>query len=294
MTIDDNSTRTLPPTVRCHVLDTGYCVALESLVIRGGAWRRVALHSLVAVIEHPIHGWLLWDTGYAPRMFDATVQWPYSLYRRATPLYIHRDLAVINQLARLGLVVGDIRRVLLSHFHADHLAGLRDFPTAEVIAHRSAFEDVAARHGMSALRRAFLPALLPDDFASRATLIADFTGPTIPQLGPTHDIFGDSSLLLVQLPGHARGQQGLLANTDRGQVLFAADSCWLTRSIRERLPPSRLTSVITDSPNSLHTTIWRLHAFAAEHPDVRIVPSHCPEAFEREVKHGLGGSRYPA
>jgi glyoxylase-like metal-dependent hydrolase (beta-lactamase superfamily II) len=288
MTNDDISTRTVAPVVRCHVLDTGYCVALESLVIRGGAWRHVALHSLVAVIEHPNHGWLLWDTGYAPRMFDATVQWPYSLYRRATPLHIRRDLAVINQLDRLGLTAGDVRRVLLSHFHADHLAGLHDFPMAEVIAHRAAFEDVATRHGMSALRRAFLPALLPDDFASRATLLTDFTGPAIPQLGPTHDIFGDGSLLLVQLPGHARGQQGLLANTDRGKVLFAADSCWLTRSIREGRPPSRLTNIIADSPNALQATIWRLHAFATEHPDVRLVPSHCPEAFEREVKQDVG------
>jgi glyoxylase-like metal-dependent hydrolase (beta-lactamase superfamily II) len=286
LTNDVDSARTPSPRVRCHVLDTGYCAALESLVVRGGAWRRVALHSLVAVIEHPVHGWLLWDTGYAPRMLDATLQWPYSLYRKATPLYIHRDLAVINQLPRLGLVAGDIRRVLLSHFHADHLAGLRDFPTAEVIAHRAAFEDVATRRGLFALRRAFLPALLPDHFASRATLISDFTGPTIPQLGPTHDIFGDGSLLLVQLPGHARGQQGLLANTSRGQVLFAADSCWLTRSIRERRPPSRLANVIADSPSALHETIGRLHAFAAGHPDVRLVPSHCPEAFEREVKHG--------
>jgi glyoxylase-like metal-dependent hydrolase (beta-lactamase superfamily II) len=220
-------------------------------------------------------------------MFDATEQWPYSLYRRATPLYIHRDLAVINQLPRLGLGVGDIQRVLLSHFHADHLAGLRDFPAAEVLAPRAAFEDVAARHGISALRRAFLPALLPDDFASRATLLADFTGRVLPHLGPTHDIFGDGSLLLVQLPGHARGQQGLLANTDRGQMLFAADSCWVTRSIREGRPPSRLANVIADSPNALQVTIGRLHAFAAEHPEVRIVPSHCPEAFAREVKRDL-------
>lgn len=289
MTNDDKSASASPPTVRCHVLDTGYCIALESIVIRGGAWRPIALHSLVAVIEHPTHGWLLWDTGYAPRMFDATAQWPYSLYRRATPLHIRRDLAVVNQLARLSLVAGDIRRVLLSHFHADHLAGLRDFPTAEVIAYRVAFEDVAGRHGMPALRRAFLPALLPDDFASRATLLTDFAGPKISQLGPTHDLFGDGSLLLVPLPGHARGQLGLLANTDRGRVLFAADSCWLTRSIRERRPPSRLANPIADSPGALHCTLWRLHVFAAEHPDVRIVPSHCPEAFEREVEHDLEG-----
>ncbi len=285
MTAGDDTLPTQIPTVRCHILDTGYCTARESHVIQGGARRRIALHSIVAVIEHPTHGWLLWDTGYAPRMLDATAHWPYSLYRLATPLYTRPDLAVVNQLARLHLAPSDIKYVLLSHFHADHLAGLRDFPTAEVIAVRAAFEDVAARRGLSALRRAFLPVLLPDDFASRATLLTEFTGPTISSLGPTHDVFGDGSLLLVQLPGHACGQQGLRANTDHGRVLFAADSCWLSRSVRECRPPSRLTNVIVDNPRALHDTISRLHAFAAEHPDVRIVPSHCPEAFAREVEH---------
>src|SRR5262245_53702803 len=66
--------------VTCHILDTGYCLAHESLVMRGGARREIACHSLVALIHHPRHGWGLWDTGYAPRMLEATARWPFSLY----------------------------------------------------------------------------------------------------------------------------------------------------------------------------------------------------------------------
>lgn len=273
-----------PPVLQCRIMDTGYCLARESHILQGGARRLVACHSLVALLRHPEHGWLLWDTGYAPRMLDVTRRLPFSLYRAATPLHIRPELAVVAQLARLGLRASDVRRVLISHFHADHIAGLRDFPDAEYIASRQAYSDVAARQSFAALRRAFIPALLPEHFEKHATLLAPFQGEALPALGATHDLFNDGSLLLLELPGHARGQIGLLAHTARGRVLFAADGCWMRRSVRENRPPSRLTHFFVDDPELVRATIQRLHAFASAQPDVLIVPSHCPEAFADEVK----------
>lgn len=272
-----------PPTLDCHVLDTGYCLASERHLIRGGHRRTVACHAIVALLGHPRHGWTLWDAGYAPRLLAATRRFPYALYRRATPLHLRPELAVAAQLGRRGLAPRDIRRIIISHFHADHVAGLRDFPAAEPIATRAAYDDVATRRGLRALRRGFIPALLPGDFRARATLLPPFTGPPLPALGPTHDLFGDGAALLVALPGHARGQIGLLARTARGPVLFAADGCWLSRSVRERRPPGRLTHLFVDDPRAVRATIERLHAFARARPEVAIVPSHCPEAFAREV-----------
>jgi glyoxylase-like metal-dependent hydrolase (beta-lactamase superfamily II) len=274
------------PVLECHILDTGYCLARESHLLQGGARRLVACHSLVALLRHPEHGWLLWDTGYAPRMLEVTRRLPFVLYRAATPLRLRPELAVVAQLERLGLRADDIRRVLISHFHADHIAGLRDFPRADYIATRQAYDDVATRQGIAALRRAFIPALLPEHFERRATLLAPFQGESLPALGATHDLFGDGSLRLLELPGHARGQMGLLARTGRGWVLFAADGCWMRRAVRENRPPSRLTHLFVDNPVMVRATIQRLHLFAAERPDVLIVPSHCPEAFAGEVEAG--------
>lgn len=273
-----------PLHLKCYILDTGYCIAWEHHLMQGGQRRKIACHSLVALLHHPQQGWLLWDTGYAPRLLDATRHLPFLLYRYATPLRLQPELSVVAQLERWHLQPGDIQRILISHFHADHIAGLRDFPNTELIASQAAYEDAVWRQGLHALRRAFIPSLLPDDFDKRATLLPSFDGPSLPALGPTHDLFGDGSLLLVALPGHARGQMGLLANTDRGQMLFAADGCWLRHSIRERRPPARVTHLFVDDSRAVRTTINHLHDFAQAHPDVIIVPSHCPEAFAEEVE----------
>lgn len=272
------------PTVQCHMLDTGYCLAWENHVIQGGQHRRIHCHALVALLRHPQHGWTLWDAGYAPRLLEVTQHLPFSLYRRATPLCLQPELAVIAQLPRFGLEPGDISRVIISHFHADHIAGLRDFPRAALITSQTAYADILPRRGLNALRRGYIPVLLPDDFGERAMLLTAFTGTVLPGLGATHDLFGDGTLQLVALPGHAHGQIGMLAHTANGDILFAADGCWLTRSIYEQRSPHRITSLFVDDFKEVRTTINHLHTFAQSYPTVRIVPSHCPAAFAREMK----------
>src|SRR5215470_3811643 len=113
--------------VICHILDTGHCLAHESLLMRGGRRQQVACHSLAALIQHPRQGWGLWDTGYAPRLEDETARWPFRLYRWATPLRLRPELALAAQLPRWELTPADIRWIILSHLHADHIAGLHDF-----------------------------------------------------------------------------------------------------------------------------------------------------------------------
>ena len=263
---------------------TGHCVVSEHQVLRGGARRPMDCHALVALLGHPRHGWSLFDAGYAMRMLEATRAWPYRLYRYSTPLRLSPELEAVQQLAARGIGAAAIRRIIVSHFHADHVAGLRDFPAAEIIASADALESVYGRRGLGALRRGALPALLPDDLSARARALPPFTGPPLPHLGPTHDLFGDGSLLLVALPGHARGQIGALVTTAQGRVLLAADGAWTSRSIREQRPPARITNLIVDDPRAVRATLAALHAFGQARPDVRIVPCHCPEVYAALVQ----------
>jgi glyoxylase-like metal-dependent hydrolase (beta-lactamase superfamily II) len=180
------------------------------------------------------------------------------------------------------LRASDIRFVILSHFHADHIAGLRDFPEARIIVQQTAYDAVADRRGFRAIHRAFLPALLPDDFRERAWFITSFDDQSLPALGTTHDLFGDGTLQLIDLPGHARGQMGLLAQTPRGTVLLLADGAWVTRAIRQNCPPHPCTHLVCDDAQQMHATLRRLHDFSLACPDVCLLPTHCPEVYARE------------
>jgi glyoxylase-like metal-dependent hydrolase (beta-lactamase superfamily II) len=239
-------------------------------------------HALFAVIDHPQHGVSLFDTGYAPRFFDATRHWPYRAYRAVTPVVTHEKLAAVEVLKSHGVEPGDVRRIILSHFHADHVGGLKDFPHADVIAGSRCWDAVRRRTGIAALRRAFLPALLPPGLADRLCLLDRFHDPGFGPFDRGHDLFADGSVRLVELPGHAAGQLGMLVQ--RGpddRVLLAADAVWTSRTVRENLPPTWPVRFLADSLHDSLATQQRLHELHRQFPDIEIIPTHCPEVAAR-------------
>lgn len=270
--------------VSVQILDTGSCLASEALMLRGGQWKTVVVHSLVALIQHPNHGWLLWDTGYAPRMLEVTRSWPSLLYRVMTPLRLRPELAIAAQLPALGVALDGVRTVVLSHLHADHMCGLRDLPRARFVVKAEAWDAVRGLRGLAGLRKAFMPGLMPGDFEARADLLKPFQGSELRPFGPTHDLFGDGSLRLVDLPGHARGHVGMLAETERGPLFLVGDAAWMRRAVRELRPPHAAANFMMEDLGAARDTLAKLHAFHKEHPEVVLAPTHCPEAYHELVE----------
>lgn len=265
---------------RFYLLDTGFCHASEAAMVQGGARRIVDCHALVALFHHVREGWVLFDTGYAPRLTNATRHFPFRFYRWLLYAHTSQEQSAAGQLPRFGLLPGDIGHVVASHFHPDHAGGLWDFPQARFVCDRNGWEWARSAGGFKALHRGVLPYLLPPDFAARAQFTDAQSGPILPNIGPTYDMFGDGSCLLVPLAGHARGQTGLfLPETPRGATFLVADAVYQARAIRENTPFPLPTATFADDARDSTKTIQRLHEFWRERPDVVFLPAHCPEAF---------------
>jgi len=267
-------------TIELQLLSDGWCMQLEAFALRGGRWRPVRFFSMFALLRHPTAGAVLFDTGYSPHFLKATARWPWGLYRAVTPVTLETGWSAVEQLDRAGVPPAEVRHVFVSHLHADHVGGLRDFPHAAIHVAREAWQDVAGRTAFGQLRRAFVPSLLPDDFQARAQWLEEkpvvTLGPAWAGLHQARDLLGDSSLLAVPLPGHAAGQHGLLFQSRQGPVLLAADGAWMRRAVRENAPPHPLTCLIQNLPQT-RATLQMLHELHRHRPDLEIVPSHCPE-----------------
>ncbi|WP_224241407.1 MBL fold metallo-hydrolase [Hyalangium gracile] len=266
--------------VRMEVRYAGRCFHPEAMVVRGAPLRPAAFPALFAILRHPEGGVALFDTGYTPRFLAATATFPASLYRRLTPMRLETGETAVAQLAALGIPPHEVRTVILSHFHADHIAGARDFPRARYLATREAYAAVSERGALGRLLRGFLPDLLPEDFEQRAMLLEpeDFTGAPVADFGATYDLFGDGSARLVRLPGHAAGQLGLWVHTEEGRRAFlVADAAWTSRSFRELRPPNPAANLIVDSARETRRTLEALHALSLREPGLEIIPSHCSE-----------------
>lgn len=268
--------------VTVRLFSTGYTAHRAGIAERGASWKTLMrFHAAFALLDHPTEGLSLFDTGYAPRFFDASAKWPYLIYRQTTPVETCAELSVVSILKRIGVDPGEIRRIIISHFHADHVCGLIDFPNAELIATSRAWHAIRNSRGMAAVRRATLPDLFPPDLDRRLQLIDTFHSPGFGPIQATHDLFGDGSLRLVDLTGHATGQAGLLVQRLTDRCLLAADAAWTTKIIRQNLAPTPAFRFLAASTKEVQATQKMLHAFHRQFPAIEIIPTHCPEVASR-------------
>jgi glyoxylase-like metal-dependent hydrolase (beta-lactamase superfamily II) len=271
--------------VKMRVLEAGSCVHPEHVVLQNRRFAPLRFPALYALIEHPQEGLCLYDTGYSSHFVEATRPFPERLYAWITPVSISPEQAAVSQLARLGYAASDVRYVFISHFHADHISALREFPRARFRFLPSAWNAVRSLGRFAALRRGVLPSLLPDDFLERAQPFGDTRLVALPRacapFETGFDVFGDGSCFAVDLPGHARGQLGLVVRTEEECTFFlVADACWTRAGFVDEVRPHPVTSLLFDDARQYHATLGRLAELHRRDAGVVIVPSHCQATFE--------------
>ncbi len=271
--------------VKLTLMDTGYCQQLEMFSRKGGRMKNIPFHAIAGLIEHPVHGLLLFDTGYSQRFFEATSKLPYSLYGKITPVVSETHESISEQLGARGIKTTDIAGILISHFHADHIGGLRDFPHARLYCFESAYNHVKGKTGWAALREAYLPDLMPDDFEERVTFIDRRGLVALPEAYAPYtegyDLFADQSLYIVDLNGHAIGQFGVfLRDRDHGDVFLCADAAWSSEAYRGNLLPHPLARLIMADRQAYREHLHKLHVLFSQRPDMKIMPTHCGEVWQ--------------
>ena len=268
--------------VGLEFLDAGHCLHPEWVVMRNRRIRPIKFPSMFAVIEHPKAGVILFDTGYSMRFRELTTSFPGRLYQWVTPVTIDPQTCAVSKLERKGIEPRDVRHIIVSHFHADHICALTDFPAATYWFHRRAWDSVRHRSAWRGVYKGFLPDLIPDDFMARSRVIEsreliDLPSEFLPYR-KGYDLLKDGSLMAVELPGHACGQLGLFLQSSKGQTFFlAADACWHSESYRSLIFPHPITSLLFDDYRVYQDTLMQIQMLWQQRKDIVIAPSHCSE-----------------
>lgn len=276
--------------VRFDLLKVGHCGHPECIAMRGGRWKAVEFPALVGLLEHPREGLMLYDTGYSRHFHRAARRFPECLYRLVTPVRLPPEEELLAQLETRGIRAEDIGTIIVSHFHADHVAGLRDFPRARFIATRAEREANEKRSRLGRIRRAYLRELLPDDFEARAVWAQDLPEIPLPwsEWGRGWDLLGDGSVTGVDLPGHVASQLGIVFSTvDQGRVFLVGDACWKIEALAENRPPGRVAYTLFADGRAYDRTFADLRDLHVSPLAPLIVPSHCHTTWRR-----VGGTRH--
>ncbi|WP_436857561.1 MBL fold metallo-hydrolase [Citrobacter tructae] len=243
--------------------EVGYCTHIGCMALKGAGFRVCKFPSRAWLLEVGSRRWL-WDTGYSSWFEHYTRDGVFRLYRQFTPVYFDPKQSLAQQLLAQGVVEGDISAIILSHFHADHVAGLRDFPNMACICSGVGWQEVRTLRGFAALRQAFIPGLIPPEFESSLRFIESFARLRLPEaLVPFEWGYmlpeSQGEIFLVPLPGHAAGHIGAFVQTDSGWMLLAADAAWSPANYRELRGPSRLANLVMSDPANYYRTLEQLN-----------------------------------
>ncbi len=154
---------------------------------------------------------------------------------------------------------------LPTHAHWDHVSGLLDMPDLPVHLHRVERDwigsgPVAPVGGVR------------DSLRDRPIVDYELDGPPVLTFTRSHDLFGDRSVILLDLAGHTPGSVGVLLHTRRGWILIAGDAAWHALQIEKVRQKSSYPGVLVDEDrDETFRTLQRLHL--ARHA-VTIVPTH--------------------
>lgn len=180
-----------------------------------GGWSSRTLPVNVFLVERP-GGLCLFDAGQTALSARPGHLPRWHPFLRLARFELGPEDEAAMQLRSLGCSPADVRWVVLSHLHTDHVGGLVGFRDAEVVVSRVEW---ARASGLAGRLRGYLPQHWPAGLRPR---LMDFEGPAVGPFAASHDVAGDGCMLAVPAPGHTPGHVAMLVGDRDGMRWLCA------------------------------------------------------------------------
>ena len=217
---------------------------------------------LAWAIKHP-DGVILVDTGETSRAMEPDwypVQHPY--YEHLLRVNVTRDDDIERQLTANGIDARDVRTVLLTHLHTDHVGGLHALAHADIYVHATEYALARSDAGVAL---GYIPHRFPDWFTPR---FYSFDAEAIGPFGPSHRVTRQGDVRVVQTPGHTAGHVSVVVAGDDVSHFIAGDATYAEDSLLDEA----VDGISTDEEQAL-ATIRAISAHLAGAATVYL-PSH--------------------
>lgn len=257
------------PSIGFSVIKTASSAgAQEALVVSSGSFfRRRHLAQNAVLITHPA-GDILIDTGLG-RAIDQQFKENGFFDKQ---LFSYQDVdPAVNQMTQAGYDFDKLKRIIPTHLHWDHASGIEDFPSVPVWVQRAEYD-----HAIEGSAPAFLHSQMDDESISWNFFelpVKSYQG-----FEKSLDVYGDGSIVLVDLSGHSAGQVGIFLTISSGKrFFFIGDTTWTIKGVNDNAGrPAMLSWLVKLNWNDALNIkrIQAIHELSKEFEDLTIVPAH--------------------
>lgn len=173
---------------------------------------------------------------------------------------VHID--AVDALVALGLRAEDVDRVIVTHFHYDHIGNVRRFPHARLCFQKA---ELAFWTGRAACDAEAAALVEPDEIEYMLTVASD-------------RLDGDAEVVpgvsVVRVGGHTPGQQMVIVEDDDRRIVLASDAAHFYEEIERNRP-----YIVADDPAAMLATYEQLRDWEASGSVV--VAGHDPAVMAR-------------
>jgi glyoxylase-like metal-dependent hydrolase (beta-lactamase superfamily II) len=242
-------------------------------VLTSRSWVEVPISAYV--VEHR-DGLVLFDTGMDPAIGSDPDYVSSAIGRfflqRVFQLHIGPDDTLQKKLEALGFASADVRKVVISHLHFDHIGGIAHVPQADLLVSGDEWRQLFGSHPE---RDWILREHIELPGAKwRQVEFAPTDDPLLASFGGCCDVMGDGSMILLPTPGHTVGSLSMLVRSDdMPPLLFVGD---LTYEV-DLLMKDQIPGVYSDKAQ-LRSSFAKVRGLKEQLPDLVILASHDPAA----------------
>eukprot|EP01083_Nonionella_stella_P034972 95601_1 len=265
---NDNLPPLIEPFVDITPINTGTLELNESFTIANGRDIQHEMTCLSYLIEHPTHGPSLFDLGLSKELSKPNYG---SLSKHAEflnsfNLKFKSDFKSLSQFieTHCNYKPTEIKNLIVSHFHWDHVGDADDFPNAPLIMGKGVNKirnDVCI--ACCRTHRGFFGFELPKN-----KQIIEVEWDDNCAIGPFSkcmDLYGDGSVFIVDGDGHVPGHIMAVAKHKKGWVLLAGDGVYDVDSYTGDKPVGKGTRAgdtpVDQDPEKGFETLCKIHEF---------------------------------
>ena len=168
------------------------------------------------LIEHP-DGLVLVDTGETAKIYDKGYLPDGGLYHKVVETRITKEEEIIPQLTKIGVQAKDIKTIILTHLHGDHIGGLAHFQHSEIFVSEKEYAMATSKKGPE---NGYFSKNWPTWF--KPTLVT-YTNGTEGVFTKSEQITKDGTITVVPTPGHSVGHQSVLVKGESGTYFIGGD-----------------------------------------------------------------------
>src|SRR5262245_34354904 len=206
--------------------------------------RDVTIPVSMFVIDHP-KGLVVFDTGNNVAISDGADNckkyWAGGFCDFLKPTQTRADV-IDSQLKKIGFAADQVKVVVTSHTHLDHVGNIQMFPNAIHILQK----------------KELYQGWWPEKFQGRSSpgtfVMADIAAArefNYLELEGDYDLFGDGSVLILTTPGHTLGHQSVkIKLASGGSIIMSQDAIWMQENVDGY--PAGLNYSVKDYTSSLN------------------------------------------